>query len=175
MLRNVLLALVILLIIGCGAEPEKPESVSSTGEPSNPPVQSAPAPVAGKWDFNKDESGHALGGHDAVAYHRNGEAKPGSDSFRHDWGDAIWLFASSENRDAFAADPEAFAPANGGYCTFGIVLKKKLDGNPQVWHLQGDRLYLFLNPEVKGKFMLDQIGNMKTVTENWPSIKGQDL
>ncbi len=170
-MKILVLILALLLTFGCGGE--HGEKTQPTAEAPSQPPQSTPSEE--KWDFNKDESGHALGGYDAVAYHQDGVAKPGVDGFKHAWGDAVWLFASSQNRDAFAADPKAFAPFNGGYCTFGIVLKKKLDGNPKVWHMEENRLHFFLNPEVKEKFMLDQSGNMKSVTENWPGMKGLDL
>jgi YHS domain-containing protein len=39
----------------------------------------------------------------------------GSNAFSHRWNDAKWYFASAENRDLFAADPERFAPQYGGY------------------------------------------------------------
>ena len=66
---------------------------------------------------------------------------------------------------------EKYAPKNGGYCTFGVVLKKKFDGDPNVWHVKDDSLYVFLNDEVKKKFLADEKGNLEKVTANWPEIK----
>ena len=42
-------------------------------------------------------------------------------------------FSSDENLALFRANPEQYAPRIGGYCTFGIVLQKKFDGDPQCW------------------------------------------
>lgn len=59
--------------------------------------------------------GVAIKGYDTVAYHTEGRAVKGSNAFFHKWNDAKWYFASAENRDLFAADPERFAPQYGGY------------------------------------------------------------
>jgi hypothetical protein len=68
----------------------------------------------------------------------------------------------------------AEAPSNGGYCTFGIVLKKKFDGDPQVWAIEDDQLYIFLHKEVRGKFLQDKKGNLQKVGSNWPYVQGKD-
>ena len=122
------------------------------------------------FSLNLDERGRALRGYDPVAYFSEGQPVEGQDEFSFDWDNATWYFASAENRDKFAANPEKFAPANGGYCTFGIVLGKKFDGDPQVWSLHENKLYVFLNEEVKTKFFQDTVGNLKKVTETWPEI-----
>ena len=59
--------------------------------------------------------GVAIKGYDTVAYHTEDLAVKGSNAFSHSWNDAKWYFASAENRDLFAADPERFAPQYGGY------------------------------------------------------------
>ena len=56
-----------------------------------------------------------------------------------------WWFENAKNRDAFASEPEKYAPAVGDYCTFGIVLGKKLVGDPQIWLRENEQLYVFLN------------------------------
>ena len=59
--------------------------------------------------------GVAIKGYDTVAYHTQGLAKKGFAQYSHDWNDAKWYFASANNRDLFAADPERYAPQYGGY------------------------------------------------------------
>jgi YHS domain-containing protein len=39
----------------------------------------------------------------------------GKSEYSYDWNDAKWYFATAENRDLFAADPEHYAPKYGGY------------------------------------------------------------
>lgn len=127
--------------------------------------------AASEYALNRDEVGRALRGYDPVAYFKNGKAIPGNDVYSLQWQNAIWSFSTPENRDAFADDPEKYAPANGGYCTFGVVLLKKFDGDPQVWLIHEEKLYVFLNSEVQAKFLQDRPGNFDRVSSNWPLIK----
>ncbi|MEA5471074.1 hypothetical protein VB714_19525, partial [Spirulina sp. 06S082] len=60
-----------------------------------------------------------------------------------------------------------------GYCTFGVVLGKKFDGDPNVWSLYENKLYVFLNEEVKTKFFQDTKGNLEKVTATWPKISSK--
>ncbi|NJL85682.1 MAG: hypothetical protein HC886_06410 [Leptolyngbyaceae cyanobacterium SM1_1_3] len=121
--------------------------------------------------FNLDEQGWALRGYDPVAYFDENRAIKGSQQFITEWEGALWSFISAENRDLFTNNPETYAPANGGYCTFGVVLAKKFDGDPNVWLLHNKRLYVFLNEEVKSQFLQDINDNLAKVESNWPQIK----
>ena len=159
------------LIFACGSgqetesKTEPPSPVVETPQLAPPSQQTLPEAI------NIDETGRALRGFDAVAYHRGGLVKLGNPSYNTQWQNAQWQFESAENLEAFLKDPDAYAPINGGFCTFGIVLKKKLDGDPKIWHLNDGRLFLFLNSEVKNKFLKDETGNIEKVTNNWPIIR----
>ena len=60
-------------------------------------------------------TGIAIKGYDTVAYHTEGRAMKGKKELSYKWNDATWYFASTENRDLFASDPERYAPQFGGY------------------------------------------------------------
>lgn len=117
-----------------------------------------------------DEKGRALRGHDPVADFTKGEPVEGSQEFSFEWDGAAYFFVDAENRDEFASNPEKYAPANGGYCTFGVVLAKKFDGDPQVWPIHDERLHVFLNPDVKQQFLQNEAGNLAKLSQNWPAI-----
>jgi YHS domain-containing protein len=68
-----------------------------------------------KNQVNIDEFGIAIQGYDTVAYHLEKRPVEGKSEFAFEWNDAAWHFASTENRDLFAADPERYAPQYGGY------------------------------------------------------------
>ena len=68
-----------------------------------------------KKKINSDTFGVAIKGYDTVAYFTQGRAMKGKSEYSYDWNDAKWYFASAENRDLFAADPEHYAPKYGGY------------------------------------------------------------
>ena len=59
---------------------------------------------------NQSFFGVAIEGYDAVAYHTESRPVKGSGDFVHEWMGAKWRFASAANRDAFAADPDRWAP-----------------------------------------------------------------
>lgn len=170
--KLVIIAMVCLLLSACTqGDQATVETAESPDVDTTAPAES-PAPVQEEaLRFNLDEQGRALAGFDAVAYRQLENAVAGSAEFTHEWSGAQWWFTSAENRDAFAADPERYAPAVGGFCTFGVILNKKLDGNPRVWMIHQDNLYVFLNEEVKGKFLQDVGGNLAKVGEQWPAVK----
>ena len=93
--------------------------------------------------------GVAIDGHDAVAYHKIGEADPheasrGEKSWKAEWKDATWLFTTEADRDLFAADPERYAPAYNGHCANALSLGEgliKTDGTH--WQIFEDQLYTF--------------------------------
>ena len=64
---------------------------------------------------NETFFGVAIKGYDTVAYHTEGRAVKGKSEFAYTWNDAKWYFASAENKELFAADPERYAPQYGGY------------------------------------------------------------
>src|SRR5260370_20802310 len=59
--------------------------------------------------------GIAIKGYDTVAYFEQSKAVKGSPNFEHTWNGAKWLFATAAHRDAFAKDPERYAPQYGGF------------------------------------------------------------
>ncbi len=121
--------------------------------------------------INVDEQGRALRGFDPLAYRTQSKPAEGKAEFTFEWSGAKWQFASEQNMKAFSEAPEKYAPANGGYCTFGVVLGKKFDGDPKVWLVKDESLYVFLNEEVKQKFLSDEAGNLEKVRSTWPNIK----
>jgi YHS domain-containing protein len=72
-------------------------------------------PAAAIDPVNTNSFGVAIRGYDTVAYHTQGRAVKGSKAYSHHWNDAEWYFASADNRDRFAADPERYVPQYGGY------------------------------------------------------------
>ena len=68
-----------------------------------------------KKKVNSDIFGVAIKGYDTVAYFTEGRAVKGQSKFSSSWNEAEWYFASDENRNLFAADPEHYAPKYGGY------------------------------------------------------------
>jgi len=84
----------------------------------------------------------AIEGYDPVAYHTVGKATRGSLEHWMMWRDAVWLFETVEHRDMFAANPEGFAPAFGGFCGNCLAGGTKTYGNPRYWAITDGVVYL---------------------------------
>lgn len=163
-----LLGSLVVGISGC----KPPDQVSEASAPQELATQIEEAQSEETLvHLNLDEDGIALRGYDPVAYFTESSPVKGQQDHSFVWNDATWHFATAENRDLFSQDPEKYAPANGGYCTFGIVLSKKFDGDPTVWSVIKSRLYVFLNEDVQQKFLQDSTGNLQKVSANWPTIQ----
>ena len=129
---------------------------------------SSPA-FAQKPPVFSDRAG-AIRGHDAVAYFDQKGPVKGSKQFSHSWQGATWYFASAENRDKFAADPERFAPRYGGYCAYAVSNGYKADIDPRAWSILDGRLYLNYSLGVRDRWNRDIPGNIRKGDANWPAV-----
>jgi len=57
-----------------------------------------------------------------------------------------WYFASAANRDVFMRHPDVYAPQFGGHCTTALARGYLSDGNPQLYAVEGMKLYLRSTP-----------------------------
>ena len=115
----------------------------------------------------------AIGGVDPVAYFSlepDATSVKGSDDYTHDWNGATWKFASAENRDLFAANPEDYAPQYGGYCAFAVSHNFTKPVNPDVWTLVNGKLYLNLNRIAHGKWKKGIAESIERGDKNWPTV-----
>ncbi len=121
---------------------------------------------------NKTVFGTALKGYDVVAYHTVGKPVEGSRRISYRWRDATWRFASVKHRDLFAADPERYAPAYGGYCAYGMAQGAKIDIDPSVWRIVDGKLYLNVNKRVQGIWETDVSGYIGRAHRHWQRLMG---
>src|SRR3970040_2455858 len=101
----------------------------------------SPPAWAQKPSVFSDRNG-AIRGHDPVAYFDQKGPVKGSKQFTHQWNGAAWYFASAENRDKFAAEPERHAPRYGGYCAYAVAQGYTADIDPSAWSIVDGTLYL---------------------------------
>ncbi|MEO9965286.1 MAG: YHS domain-containing (seleno)protein [Reichenbachiella sp.] len=93
-------------------------------------------------------SGIALKGYDAVSYFVSDKPAKGSEAYQYQWKDAIWQFASEDNKNSFAANPSKYAPQFGGYCSFAVSTGFSAGADPTSYKIKDEKLYLFNGPEV---------------------------
>ncbi|MGR3503833.1 YHS domain-containing (seleno)protein [Pseudaestuariivita sp.] len=116
--------------------------------------------------------GIAIRGTDAVAYFTEGRPVAGDAAYSHDWSGSTWHFASAENRDAFAADPTAYAPQYGGYCAWAVAAKGQLfSTQPSNWAVVDGKLYLNFNDRVQETWNTDVPGFIEEGDRRWPDVQ----
>lgn len=120
-------------------------------------------PIFTRW-------GTAIRGADPVAYFTQGQPVYGERDITHVWGGATWRFASTENRDLFAADPEAYAPQYGGNCAWAVSQGYTASTIPEAWKIVDGKLYLNYSHSVQGRWETDIPGHIASGDTNWPKI-----
>jgi YHS domain-containing protein len=129
----------------------------------------AGAALAQKAPVYSDSSG-AIRGYDPVAYFTESRPVKGSREFTHRWNGATWRFASAENRERFAAEPEKYAPQYGGYCAYGVASGYAVKIEPDAWSVVDGRLYLNYDRSVQKSWQADVPGYIRKADANWPQV-----
>ncbi len=111
-----------------------------------------------------------LHGSDPVAL-VNGKRINGIASHTATEGGIAYYFANQRNLDAFKKSPQRYVPQNGGFCTFGVSVGKKFDGDPRYSSVQDGKLFLFLNEDIFKEFQKDRSGTIAKATANWSRIE----
>jgi YHS domain-containing protein len=127
-------------------------------------------PAAAKEPVYQSFLGTAIDGTDPVAYFTEGRPVEGSSDFTYEWNGATWRFASAENRDTFAAEPEKYAPQYGGYCAWAVAQGYTASTDPEAWKIVDGKLYLNYDKGVQAKWEADIPGFIKSADGNWPKV-----
>lgn len=115
--------------------------------------------------------GYAVSGYDVVSYHSAGAPVVGDDAYTYEHAGAVYRFASADNRDLFASDPEAYAPAYGGFCAYGAANGYKVPTDPLAYRVVDGQLYLNVNSRVQQIWEGDIPGYIRGADNNWPLIR----
>lgn len=113
----------------------------------------------------------ALRGYDPVAYFTEGRAVLGKPGITAAFDGAVYQFSSEANRSRFERNPSRYAPQYGGFCAFGVSVGAKFDGDPTVFKVVGDKLYLNVNTDIQKKWEADIEGNLQKSDKNWKRIR----
>ena len=115
-------------------------------------------------------NGIAVDSSDVVAYFTEGKPVKGSAEFTHGWNGVTWHFATVENRDAFAADPEAYAPQYGGYCAWAVSQGYTASTIPDAWRVVDGKLYLNFSRRIQRRWERDIPARIAEGDANWPGV-----
>ncbi|MEP2716833.1 YHS domain-containing (seleno)protein [Pseudophaeobacter sp.] len=130
-----------------------------------------------------DQTGYAVSGYDVVAYRSLNQVAvgaaqpagvPGSSAITAEYNGAKFAFSNEENRAKFLENPAYYAPQYDGHCAYGVSKGGKVPGNPNLWRIVDDRLYLNITKNVVGFWEEDIPGNINLAEGNWPGIEPKD-
>jgi YHS domain-containing protein len=117
-----------------------------------------------------EKDGVALGGIDPVAYFSSSKPVAGAAAHTFTYKGSVFQFATSANRDQFAAKPEQFAPQYGGFCAYATASGYKVGSDPEAFTVSDGKLYLNYSPKVRTLWSKDIPGFVAKADANWPAV-----
>jgi hypothetical protein len=130
-----------------------------------------PAASAGERIVVDWHTGLAIDGYDPVAFFTEGKPLQGRPDLELRQGNVVWRFTNVGNRAAFAAAPHVYMPQYGGYDPVGVARGLAVAGNPNVWIIQGQRLFLFYDSARRQKFAGDPNRITASADRKWPDVQ----
>ena len=73
----------------------------------------------------------------------------------------------------FAADPDRYAPAYGGFCAFAVSEGYIAPIDPEAWRIVDGRLFLNYDQAIKRLWERDIPGRIAHADANWPRLSVQ--
>lgn len=116
----------------------------------------------------------ALRGYDPVAYFTEGAARLGTAEHSIVHGGATYRFTSQQHLNSFEKDPDRYLPQYGGFCSYGVSVGAKFDGDPEIFDLVDGKLYLNLNEQIAKAWKKDRKTSIAKAERNWQRIRNAD-
>ena len=118
-------------------------------------------------------TGFAIGGYDVVSYWSSAGPVLGKDDYEVQMAKTTWRFSNKGNFDEFRKYAGVYAPQFSGYGAYAVSQGKAPRGNPRIWVIANNRLYLFFSLKGKKKWLEKQQESIRKATENWPDLRRQ--
>jgi hypothetical protein len=116
-------------------------------------------------------SGLAINGFDPVAYFVEHRPVRGLAEYEAWEKGVVWCFQNEGNRAAFIAHPDIYGPRFGGYDPVGVARGVTFAGNPRLFVVFGERLYLFGLESNRDAFVADPERFLKLANARWPELR----
>jgi hypothetical protein len=116
-------------------------------------------------------SGLAISGLDPVSYFTHAAPLYGNADYEYSYAGVIWRFRNTGDQAAFAAHPEVYMPRYGGYDPVALARGVAVAGNPLVWAMVGERVYLFYDEKSRARFLDAPDDAIGTADDRWPAVK----
>jgi hypothetical protein len=116
-------------------------------------------------------SGLAIGGFDPVAYFVDSKPVLGLEDFEAWQGGVVWRFHNEGNRASFLAHPEIYGPQFGGYDPIDVARGVTVAGNPRLWVVAGERLFLFSHEASRDAFVANPGRYIQRANARWQTLQ----
>jgi YHS domain-containing protein len=124
-----------------------------------------------EYVVSDSHTGLAIAGFDPVAYFTDAAPKLGTGEFELTYAGVVWSFCNEGNRAAFVADPQVYMPQFGGYDPTGVTRGVAVPGDPRLWMVSGERLYLFYTEKARTTFAADPDQIKAAAEGKWPAVQ----
>lgn len=101
-------------------------------------------------------TGIAINGYDPVAYFLGSKPELGKAGLEASYKGIVFRFSSQANRKIFINAPDIYAPQLGGYGLTGVARGYLSKGNPFLFEIYKNRLYLFHSVGNREVFLSDK-------------------
>jgi hypothetical protein len=115
-------------------------------------------------------TGLALYGFDPVAYFTDVKPMVGRPEFELSFAGAVWRFRNEGNRAAFVDRPDVYMPRFGGYDPVAVARGVAVPGDPQLWLVAQQRLFLFQTRATRDAFAADPDQVLAAAQAKWPEV-----
>ena len=117
-----------------------------------------------------------LKGYDPVATFSEGGGVPtmGNASLKFEYLGVTYHFSTPANLDAFKSNPNKYEPTYGGWCAYAMASGSKVDIQPHLFTLHGNRAHYFVSARAKQNFDRDVAGYESRADGFWKQIAGED-
>jgi len=125
--------------------------------------------------YNVPSTGVAIEGYCPVCYIAANKAAKGDPNFAAEYKGVVYWFVSDDVRKMFAAEPEKYLPAYGGWCATGMAMGQRVPVDPTNFKVVDGKIMLFLKNEKVNTLDIwnkDEAENLKKANATWEKLKG---
>ena len=123
-----------------------------------------------EWVVTDPRTGLAIDGYDPVAYFLDFDAAPGKAEYEFAYHGVVWRFRNPGNQGAFMQSPADYEPQFGGYDPVAIGRGVPTPGNPLIWLIADQHLYLFRDSDTQARFKADPGRLLLAAETRWPGV-----
>ena len=124
----------------------------------------------GRYLNNVDENGVIINGYDPVAFFTDNKPVKGDPSFKYNYEEATYYFASQEHLDLFKNDPEKYKPQFGAWCAYAVSLGRTAPIDVNTFSIVNGRLVIQHNKKAVKGWNENVQGNLKLADKYWPEV-----